>query len=192
VSCAASVGGPYIAVLMVISCRSVRVRGNSVAEAVAANVARASSIATVSDSLARCHALGVWFVGTLLADATQRGASATVQLTRGLLDLFEQELVEDRSCRHRDAPAYLVAPIVERTLGESDERLLVVDGCGGAGRADDQPLGRHFVEAWVGHGARNAFELLLILAYAVFVSGVRVPVAFWRGPDEEQQDDRRE
>jgi hypothetical protein len=48
------------------------------------------------------------------------------------------------------------------------------------------------VEAWIGHGARNAFELALILAYAVFVLGILVPLRFWREPDEERRDDRRE
>lgn len=53
-----------------------------------------------------------------------------------------------------------------------------------------------FVEAWLGHGARSGFELLLILGYAVFVLGIRVPLAFWRRPQEppgeRPRDDRRD
>lgn len=41
-----------------------------------------------------------------------------------------------------------------------------------------------FVEAWAGHAARSAFELLLMLGYVVFVLGIRVPLAFWRRPQE--------
>ena len=49
-----------------------------------------------------------------------------------------------------------------------------------------------YVEAWAGHAARSGFELLLILGYAVFVLGIRVPLAFWRRPEEPPRDDRSE
>jgi len=53
-----------------------------------------------------------------------------------------------------------------------------------------------FVEALLGHVARSGFELLLILGYAMFVLGIRVPLAFWRRPQEppgeSPRDDRRE
>ena len=57
-------------------------------------------------------------------------------------------------------------------------------------------IGGDFVEAWVGHAARSAFELLLMLGYVVFVLGIRVPLLFWRRPQEppgeSPRDDRRE
>ena len=37
-------------------------------------------------------------------------------------------------------------------------------------------LGGELVEAWLGHYARGGFELLLILAYMVFVLGMRFPL----------------
>lgn len=45
------------------------------------------------------------------------------------------------------------------------------------------------VEAIAGHYVRGGFEMLLILGYAVFVLGVRVPLAFWRRPEEEPRDE---
>lgn len=45
-------------------------------------------------------------------------------------------------------------------------------------------IGGDFVEAWLGHAARSGFELLLMLGYVVFVLGIRVPLAFWRRPQE--------
>ena len=57
-------------------------------------------------------------------------------------------------------------------------------------------IGGDLVEAWVGHAARSGFELLLMLGYVVFVLGIRVPLAFWRRPqeppDERSRQDRRD
>jgi type VI protein secretion system component VasK len=57
-------------------------------------------------------------------------------------------------------------------------------------------VGGDFVEAWFGHAARSAFELLLMLGYVVFVLGIRVPLAFWRRPqeppNERGEEDRRD
>lgn len=56
-------------------------------------------------------------------------------------------------------------------------------------------IGGDFVEAWFGHAARSGFELLLMLGYVVFVLGIRVPLAFWRRPQEppeRERDDRRD
>jgi hypothetical protein len=41
-------------------------------------------------------------------------------------------------------------------------------------------LGGDLIEAWAGHFARVAFELLLITAYVVLVVGLRVPLRWWR------------
>lgn len=51
-------------------------------------------------------------------------------------------------------------------------------------------LAGDLVEAWAGHYARGGFEMLLIVAYVVFVLGIRVPLAFWRRPAEEPRDPR--
>jgi len=36
-----------------------------------------------------------------------------------------------------------------------------------------------------GHYVRGGFEMVLIGGYAVLVLGIRVPLAFWRRPEEE-------
>jgi len=57
-------------------------------------------------------------------------------------------------------------------------------------------IGGDYIEGWFGHTARSGAELLLMLGYAVFVLGVRVPLAFWRRPQEppdgRPRDDGRE
>jgi hypothetical protein len=46
-------------------------------------------------------------------------------------------------------------------------------------------LAGDLVETLAGHYARGGFEMLLIVGYAVFVLGIRIPLAFWRRPEEE-------
>lgn len=53
-------------------------------------------------------------------------------------------------------------------------------------------VGGAFIEAWLGWGARQAFEFALILGYIWFVVGITVPLP-WRRPAQDaprrEQDD---
>ena len=52
-------------------------------------------------------------------------------------------------------------------------------------------IGGDYIEAWLGHGARVAFELLLILGWMTLVVGMRAPLP-WRRPREAGREGGRE
>ncbi len=53
-------------------------------------------------------------------------------------------------------------------------------------------VGGDYIESWFGHGARSAFELLLILGWLTLIVGMRAPLPWRRPRSEDASKDERE
>lgn len=45
-------------------------------------------------------------------------------------------------------------------------------------------IGGDLIEAWLGHGVRTGFELVMILGYMVLILGITAPLPWRRKKDE--------